>query len=596
MKKTFKFIMAIAIASSALFFSCETIELDLIENPNALSEGQGDATFLLNSIQLSYRNNAITFNGNGSSLTRIRSFGSRDYFNGLTGGTLNAAWTRTYAGIFADIEALEQLAQDPTQDLRFHIGTAKIMQAHSLLWLVDYIGDVPFSQALNSTEFPSPMVDDDAAVYEGALGLLDEGIALLNSIQPTDVLVPATDMFYDEDASAWITAANTIRLKAAITTGDIATFNAIISGGDFIQSEDQDLQFQYGTNLLNPNTRHPDYNADYTDQGNQIYQSNYLMNVMQESNDPRIRYYYFRQSGCTPGASCLPDGNGETLSCSLIEAPVHYNGFVFCSLENGYWGRDHGNDEGAPPDEFVKTAVGVYPAGGKLDVNNFDNVIVVEDDNGNFTLELDDSDDLVALGNGGVGAGIEPIILSSYVDFWRAEAAMVEGNTASAEMFIASGLEKSIDKVQSFGQLDQSSVNAILSADVDMNTGDLSNVVLANTLIPSSADNDAFIEAITDAFDSADMMGKWNILAEQYFVTLYGGGAEAYNFYRRQGFPTTLQPNLELDPGPFPRSFPYTTDEIVSNPNISQKPNFNIQVFWDTNPPSAVNGGFPIAN
>jgi hypothetical protein len=205
-------------------------------------------------------------------------------------------------------------------------------------------------------------------------------------------------------------------------------------------------------------------------------------------------------------------------------------------------------------------------------------------------------DDLVGLGEGGVGAGIEPIILSSYVDFWRAEAAMVSGDPGAAAGFIQSGLEKSIAKVQGFGDLDQSAVNGILSADVDSNTGELSNVVLANTLLPTSADNQAFIDDVVADFNNADTDGKWNILAEQFWITMYGGGAEAYNFYRRQGYPTTLQPNLEADPGAFPRSFPYTTGEIVANPNISQKPDQNIQVFWDTNPPSAVSGGFPAAN
>ena len=33
----------------------------------------------------------------------------------------------------------------------------------------------------------------------------------------------------------------------------------------------------------------------------------------------------------------------------------------------GYWGRDHGNDEGTPPDNFTRTASGVYPAGGSFD-------------------------------------------------------------------------------------------------------------------------------------------------------------------------------------------------------------------------------------
>ena len=43
-------------------------------------------------------------------------------------------------------------------------------------------------------------------------------------------------------------------------------------------------------------------------------------------------------------------GDGETLSCSLQDTPVHLqftpDEDIWCSLPLGYWGRTHGNDEG----------------------------------------------------------------------------------------------------------------------------------------------------------------------------------------------------------------------------------------------------------
>lgn len=556
MKNTFKFIMAVVFASSSLFYSCETIELELVDDPNNLTPEQADPNLLLNNIQLAYAGNAQSFNGNGETLTRIKNFGSRNYFAGLTGGTLDFAWSNTYAGIYPDVANLELLASTSDQDLRFHVGIGKIMQAHSTLLLVDYIGDVPFDQTGNPQEFPAPMAQDGAEVYAGAIVLLDEAIALLNTID-TDVSGSVEDFFYDEDPEAWVKAANTIKMKAYITTGNLTAFNSIVTSGNYITEASEDLQFQFGTNLLNPNVRHPDYNADYTPSGANIYQSNWLMNTMQESNDPRITYYYYRQTDCTPGASCNADGNGETLSCSLQTPPVHYvlNDFTFCNLENGYWGRDHGNNEGAPPDNFLRTASGVYPSAGLYDQGSFGQV---------------------GLSVGGQGAGIEPIILSSYVDFWRAEAAMEAGNVDEARDLMISATEKSIDKVQSFGSLDPN------------NDGSTE---------PGSAEVTTFLSDIETAFDDASSMDdKYNILAEQYWVAMFGGGAEAYNFYRRQGFPTSLQGNLEEDPGPFPRSFPYAQSEVGTNPNINQKPDLNGQVFWDTNPPSSANGGFPAAN
>lgn len=555
MKKTFKFIMALVITSSTLFYSCETIELEQVDNPNALTTG--DVDLLLNSIQLAYRDNVATHNNFGGNLTRISYFGNRDYFAGLTGTSLNGNWNRLYSNILINSKEIETVAAaSPEVNLSFQLGASKAMSAHALLLMVDYIGDIPFSEAVNPAEFPDPNLDPGASVYTAAIALLDDAAALMQVDGAGLAPGLGVDVFYDGDTAKWLKMINTLKMKAALTTGDLGTFNALVTAGNFISSSDDDLVFQYGSQLLLPNTQHPDYFADYTPSGANRYQSNWLMNAMQESNDPRLRYYFYRQAECTPGASCEPDGNGETISCSLETPPVHYTngGFTYCFLENGYWGRDHGDDDGTPPDNFFRTASGVYPAGGLFDDDTFGGV---------------------GLGLGGVGAGIEPMILASYVDFMRAEAALAGGNPGAAAGFLQAGLEKSIAKVQSFGALD---ANHDTSFDPD-----------------ATAVSD-FIAAQVADFNTSTGDDRWDVLATQYWVTMFGGGAEAYNFYRRTGYPTTLQPNLEPDPGGFPRSFPFAAGAVNANPNIAQKANQAVQVFWDNNPASSATGGFPAAN
>jgi hypothetical protein len=80
-----------------------------------------------------------------------------------------------------------------------------------------------------------------------------------------------------------------------------------------------------------------------------------------------------------------------------------------------------------------------------------------------------------------------------------------------------------------------------------------------------------------------------DILGEQYFVTLYGGAADAVNFIRRTGYPQTLTRSLEpaSGMGTFPRTILYPNSEIVANPNLLQRTDLNTLVFWDaglTNP------------
>jgi hypothetical protein len=556
MKRFIKYIAVVFIAGG-LLNSCETTELDQRTSPNDLAPEQADPNLILTSIQLAYATNQTVHSDRSAELTRIDYMFGRDYFNNYPGSTMDGVWGRTYSsggngpgdftsvGMLTNIQALEAINANSDVDFTFHIAVGKTLLAHQLMLLVDFVGEAAWSQAGNAAEFPAPLLDSGEDIYATAFDLLDEAETLLSRNPSTQ---GAVDLFYDEDTSKWEKLINTIRLKGYATTGNASAFNAVIADGNFISSQEDDFELQYGTSELQPDDRHPDFAADYTPSGANIYQSNWIMETMLNLGDPRIRYYFYRQVDATPGADAPP--NEETLACSLVVPPQHFQdgGFTYCSVPNGYWGRTHGNDEGTPPDNFTRAAVGVYPAGGLFDDSSFGNV---------------------GLGLGGAGAGIEPIILSSYVDFWRGMMATSDADKAS---FLRSGLEKSIAKVQSFGALDASA--------------DLS-------FAPSEADVTAYIDGVVADFNAATGDDKENIFAEQYFITLFGGATEAWTYYRLTGFPTTLVPNWEPNPGPFPRTFLYPQNEVITNPNLSQKQSLTEQPFWDTNPASPA---FPPAN
>ena len=552
MKSLIKYISIVFVAG-ALLNSCETTDLDLRVSPNALADDQADPNLLLNSIQLDYATSMSVMSDLSAQLTRIDYMFGRNYFNNYPGDVLNGTWTRTYSNILPDLRNLE-LIDGGSGDLNFHIGVAKTLYAHQVLLLVDQLGQAAFSQAGLPGEFPSPELDEGSAVYEGALNLLDEAASnFANATVPPGV----TDMYYGGNIGNWRRLVNTIRLKAYYTTGNKAAFDQVIAGGNYIQNSSQDFFFSYGSSALQPDNRHPDYAADYTPSGANIYQSNWMMETMLNKEDPRIRYYFYRQRSATPGADAPP--NEEELACSLAVPPQHFidGPYTYCSVPNGYWGRTHGNNEGTPPDNFRRVAVGVYPAGGKFDDNRFANV---------------------GLGQGGGGAGIEPIIMSSYVDFWRGYMATSDAERAD---HMRAGMAKSIATVQTFGSLD--------------GEADLS-------VAPTPAEVTAYIDGIVADYNSAPAgslsdpllaVTKKNIFAEQYFIALFGGATEAWTYYRLTGYPTTLVPNWERDPGPFPRSFLFPQNEVTTNPNLSQKATMTEQVFWDTNQASPT---FPPAN
>ncbi|VAW15086.1 Cell surface glycan-binding lipoprotein, utilization system for glycans and polysaccharides (PUL), SusD family [hydrothermal vent metagenome] len=559
MKKIIKYVLTVFIAGTFLN-SCETTDLNLQVSPNDLAADQADPNLLLNSIQLAYASNMQTFNNLGAQLTRIDYMFGRNYFNNYPGDTFDGVWERTYSsgvnligddevdvGIYTNVSALQAIDAGSDTDYSFHIAVGQTLKAHMLLLLVDYLGEAVFTQANNPDEFPAPLMDEGSSVYAAALALLDEA-GVLFAAEPA--IQGAEDFFYAGDTAKWVKLVNTLKLKAAVTTGDSATFNSIVAADNYISDTADDFEWQFGSRENAPDNRHPDYSVQYTPTGARQYRSLWLMDEMLQNSDPRRQYYFYRQNATTPGADDSDGPDEQVLVCSLIDpTPLHYAGFAYCYLEEGYWGRAHGNDEGGPPDNFLRTATGVYPIGGNFDDSRFSPV---------------------GLGQGGQGAGIEPIILAQYVDFWQGQNAIATGGDATP--FLRDGIERSIAKAQGFGAMD---------GNADLSTA------------PSEAAVTLFVDGVMADYAAATGDAKMNIFSEQYWVAMYGGAAEAYNFYRRTGFPKTLSPNWEADPGSFPRTFLYPQSEVITNPNLTQRTDMNTQVFWDTNPPGPA---FPSSN
>ncbi len=158
---------------------------------------------------------------------------------------------------------------------------------------------------------------------------------------------------------------------------------------------------------------------------------------------------------------------------------------------------------------------------------------------------------------------------------------MEAGNEAGAKVTLFEGVQMSTDKVINF-------TTKTDRYDWLFGTADGGPAInLESDFI------DLFNLDLAAEWDAGSTTDKWNILAMQYFIACYGNGIDPYNFYRRTGYPTTLQPNIEPVPGGVVRSFYYPANAAANNSNITQKSNVLGQVFWDTNPASPA---FPIAN
>ncbi len=553
-----KFIICLGLLATTLG-ACNKKLDSLLDNPNAPSPATADVDLSLNQIQLAFRGFYGTASTLGAELSRQQSWFGPIYANGYSPGTFDGLWSTAYSSIFVNADAMIPVAT--TQKKFIQSGIAKVLKAYTLGTLVDQFGDIPYTEAVQGAANTNPKIDKGADVYVKALALLDDAIADFNKTGAA--AGPTNDLFYGGSADNWKKAAKSLKLKFLMNTRLVdatasAKIAALVTENDLVTTDAQDFNFKYGTNISSPDSRHPKYAGNYNVNG-QVgeYLSTYFMDlVVREKTgtvstlDPRRRYYFYRQN------TNYVNVNQTTLTCAFVANPAHYPATMpFCLVggNSGYWGRDHGDNSGTPPDGAFRTTYGVYPAGGEFDASAGGAVKQVM---------------------GGRGAGVDPIWNSSFTYFVEAEAALRLGITAggTARALLSKALYASINKVVGF----PTSIGYTLSA-----------AQLA--LVPTTAQIDTYVNFVLAQYDAATTDdARLNIIMKEYYIAAWGNGVETYNSYRRTGKPDNIQLVVTTSsPGVFMRSFTYPSVYINRNLNAPTQKTPGVaanKVFWDNNP------------
>ncbi|MCF6349471.1 MAG: SusD/RagB family nutrient-binding outer membrane lipoprotein [Flavobacteriaceae bacterium] len=532
MKTTKNIKIIFAAILTLMMLSCETTELEILTDPQTISPSDANPKSLLNSIQLQFNdfigNENLTTSNSLNTLTmnytRMTQLSGTYLFDT---SLINTPWRIAYAGLLTDVNTLIPLAEEKGLDT--HIGVAKILKAYTLVTLVDIFGKVPYSEALLAGANINPKLDDGRELYSIAIDILNSA---LQNLSNTDAEQLEVDYYFGINSrEKWINVANTLKLKMFLQMrlidagGSTTAINALIND-NLIDTESEDFAFNYLTDITPNDNRHPFYINNYNN-GSLEFMSNQFMLSLKDSNDPRLRYYFYRQRLNDPFSGDLP--------CTT-------SGLELCYIGNGYFGRDHGDNNFTTSGMFQRnTTWGAYPAGGKFD---------------------DDSGVRTTFESGALGEGIRPLLLSSFTNFMLAEAALTLGTTGSALDYLEQGIRQSINKAMSFGNLGNNSDAGFRPSDTDVNT---------------------YITDILNSYSIANVEGKLNIIMEQYYIALWGNGIETYNNYRRTGKPNNLQSPQSQEPtGVFPRVMQYPARTVSLNANISQQLVTN-QVFWDNN-------------
>ncbi|WP_027376118.1 SusD/RagB family nutrient-binding outer membrane lipoprotein [Kaistella palustris] len=221
--------------------------------------------------------------------------------NGATGNgngmnALGNAWTNTWSGNFAtygnpytteadlDISTTyRQIIFTETYKVltRFqriidfgdsygnYVAIAKIQKAFYMQYLVDLYGDIPYSEAFQEADNPTPKYDNDVDVYKGLVGELLQARTLIDSYgtNPQYKVTATSDPIFKGDMTKWKEFANTVLLKYAVRLSNttdaagIALRNQIITALAGATYVTYDVSINPGYSNASPDTQNPLYNA-----------------------------------------------------------------------------------------------------------------------------------------------------------------------------------------------------------------------------------------------------------------------------------------------------------------------------------------------
>lgn len=550
------------LTSLLILGSCETFDLEQTDSKSQVPVQLLDPVYAFNYVQLQLPVFIDDANDFTQRVTRQMAMtGGNTYENAFKPVNFNTVWSNGY-NILNAVKIMEPKAIELGET--YALGASKLIRVYVLMTMTDMFGNIPYSEALQGNANLTPKFDNSADIYKGLLLEIDEAVNYLQMTNRDGSKIQ--DLYYNTQTS-WITLANTLKLKmynnarlagTEIGIPDIeVAIDNVLATGNIIDTIEEDFQFNYGNSRFNPNTRHPLYNDQY-ELGGGAYISNYFMWVLDEEKgvndiDPRTNYYFYKQD---------PSALGEDeFTAPFKTRPSHYNdvkyksfysNLILCTYfvsnwttesddlpGNGFWGRDHGDNSGIPPDGDKRTVAGIYPIGGKYSTN---------------------AASVQTSGTAGQqGAGIMPIILSSYVHFILAEYKLVEkGNAGDAKTELETAIRNSITKTTTF---------------IEMPTNVPTQTQIAD-------DTDDYWNFLSPKYDTYSTDQKLELIIKEFYIASWGNGIEPYNNYRRTGYPSNFQPTLEEASGVYFSTALYPGSVANNNPNMPNNVRTK-KVFWD---------------
>jgi Starch-binding associating with outer membrane len=225
---------------------------------------------------------------------------------------VRSAWGSIYTDVLKNLliatREAEGITPKPGNSIaQLKIYTAFVFSQTTYLW-----GDIPFTEAATG-DVDQPKFDKQEAVLNGAIRLIDEGLAVIDA--NSRVIGAPNDLYYNGDMVKWRRFANSLKFRIMMTMADAdpskATAIAAMQSAQMISARADEMKVQYSTQAGRQNPRFSFTQIFRGGVQQDWYASNVMFAELIPFNDPRLAIFY--QPG--PGAQA-----GQFVSLNTVES------------------------------------------------------------------------------------------------------------------------------------------------------------------------------------------------------------------------------------------------------------------------------------
>ncbi|WP_075342587.1 SusD/RagB family nutrient-binding outer membrane lipoprotein [Tenacibaculum agarivorans] len=328
--KNIKLILLSCLMVMLTFSSCDET-LDINTDPQAAPNANPNALFPY--VFTTY--SARTVTELGTRICDVSQYISNT-FNSPNRGNVSQfltgnAWRVYYTDVLSNLSLVIRDAEAAGASSNNINAVAKIFSAHIYIQSTSLWEDIPFTEALNFDQFPTPQFDSQRDVLLGVVALLDESIQLIDTRDTSSEFdFQVGDILYDGEISKWRILANSLKLRALMllrSGGEDVTTQINATLAQPLMSDNADAAFiPYSGDPGQQNAMATIISQFFGAGGNEVQNifgpGDPIDALLNGSGDPRWDLWVARNDLPAPGNDVFPNNADSVLSNNIIRTTL----------------------------------------------------------------------------------------------------------------------------------------------------------------------------------------------------------------------------------------------------------------------------------